>query len=209
LDITPHILDKAIQLVEAQVANRLANNFTVSITPEILLSEFDAIRLLDPLELVWAKPPMLAIFQKHFLVRNCFYRFCAKSGKHATLDFSISALGLEVRQLQAEAPAAQYVGHTSGFLALEAFYLELDNFHKATEDTVAELLSSFWTKYHALDECEASLQVLNLESDVSWEDISKRYRVLAQQHHPDRGGDSEQFIKIKKAYTMLKQVYKP
>lgn len=34
-------------------------------------------------------------------------------------------------------------------------------------------------------------------------DLTRRYRKLARQHHPDRGGSSEQFVQLRRAYEAL------
>lgn len=44
---------------------------------------------------------------------------------------------------------------------------------------------------------------LELNADCSFEEIKQQYRILAQQHHPDKGGDIEKFKKIKFAYEVL------
>jgi DnaJ-class molecular chaperone len=46
-------------------------------------------------------------------------------------------------------------------------------------------------------------QTLGLEPGSSQEDIKKAYRRLASKHHPDRGGDAEEFKKIQEAYERL------
>ena len=46
-------------------------------------------------------------------------------------------------------------------------------------------------------------KILGLEKNVSPEEIKKAYRKLAQIHHPDKGGDPEQFKKINEAYQVL------
>jgi DnaJ-class molecular chaperone len=46
-------------------------------------------------------------------------------------------------------------------------------------------------------------QDLELDSACSFEEIRKQYRILAQRHHPDKGGDEDRFKRIKLAYEVL------
>lgn len=44
---------------------------------------------------------------------------------------------------------------------------------------------------------------LGISSDATTDEIKKAYRKLAQQHHPDKGGDAEAFQRISEAYSVL------
>ena len=44
---------------------------------------------------------------------------------------------------------------------------------------------------------------LELPKTCTSEEIKQKYRILAQLHHPDKGGDVEKFKRIKLAYEML------
>jgi DnaJ-class molecular chaperone len=44
---------------------------------------------------------------------------------------------------------------------------------------------------------------LELTKGCTFDDIKHQYRILAQQHHPDKGGDVEKFKRIKFAYEVL------
>ena len=47
-------------------------------------------------------------------------------------------------------------------------------------------------------------KVLGLKRSASDEDIKTKYRELILIHHPDKGGDHEEFIRIQQAYDFLK-----
>mgnify|MGYP002827186353 CR=1 FL=1 len=47
-------------------------------------------------------------------------------------------------------------------------------------------------------------RVLGLKRSASDEDIKTKYRELILIHHPDKGGDHEEFIRIQQAYEILK-----
>ena len=46
-------------------------------------------------------------------------------------------------------------------------------------------------------------RVLGVESSASAEDIKRAYRRAASRHHPDKGGDTQQFQEIEEAYRVL------
>ncbi len=53
------------------------------------------------------------------------------------------------------------------------------------------------------EQIEAALDVLDLPQLITRDDIKKRYRQLAHEHHPDRSGGSERMEQINAAYTLL------
>jgi len=52
-------------------------------------------------------------------------------------------------------------------------------------------------------ERQQALAVLGLPPNATRQQIKRRYRVLAKQHHPDRGGDPRQMQRIIAAYELL------
>lgn len=46
-------------------------------------------------------------------------------------------------------------------------------------------------------------QILNVEKNATKEEIKKKYRELAKQHHPDKGGDAEKFKEVGESYAIL------
>jgi curved DNA-binding protein CbpA len=50
---------------------------------------------------------------------------------------------------------------------------------------------------------QQALNVLGLPSNATRQQIKRRYRALAKQYHPDRGGDQQQMQRIIAAYELL------
>lgn len=48
-----------------------------------------------------------------------------------------------------------------------------------------------------------SLKILELAKGSTWEEVKAAYKKLALIHHPDKGGDAEEFKKINAAYSYL------
>lgn len=54
----------------------------------------------------------------------------------------------------------------------------------------------------------SSYNILGLTLNASLDEVKERFRALAKLHHPDRGGDSEQFKQIYEAYVKIVENYK-
>ena len=55
------------------------------------------------------------------------------------------------------------------------------------------------------DNYDADLATLELQPPVDSISVRQQYRRLAMRHHPDKGGDGEQFRRVSAAYQRLKQ----
>jgi DnaJ-class molecular chaperone len=51
-------------------------------------------------------------------------------------------------------------------------------------------------------------QILGVQRTATWDEVKKAYRKLAMQHHPDRGGNKADFIRVQAAYELLEAKYK-
>lgn len=51
---------------------------------------------------------------------------------------------------------------------------------------------------------EEPYKVLGVPEDSSLEAVEQAYREFVQQDHPDKGGDREEFVRVKKAYESIK-----
>lgn len=48
--------------------------------------------------------------------------------------------------------------------------------------------------------------VLGISVSAPEEEVKRAYREKAKEHHPDKGGDKEQFIRLQLAYEMIKKL---
>jgi len=154
----------------------------------------------------WASDSMLALYQQHFLVRHSLFALRAEY-QQRSISLVLTATGVSLSMSGAEKKSASQrvsAKPRDSFDELNAYYADLSHFEQATEDTVLELLASFWKRFHAGEQRSEALAALELPSGASWADVQKRYRALAQEHHPDHGGDPERFVAIRSAYQQLK-----
>ncbi len=158
----------------------------------------------------------LCLFRKNFVVMNALYQI-QKDVMDSGYSLYISSLKIELSVEQAvdmESVVTLLSCQDSDILAgiaLSQYYLDWDNYHSTDEQAVETLLKCFWSRYaehnqyqQANDKRLDSLQVFGLESNASWKHIEQAYRQLISVYHPDKGGDSTQFIKIREAYLILK-----
>jgi len=91
--------------------------------------------------------------------------------------------------------------------SLKDYYLDISHYFETSENEVNELLNSFWKKYLAQDDKQQALTTLELPANSNYATIKKQYRLLAQKHHPDKGGSGEYFAKINAAKRILDALY--
>ena len=139
-----------------------------------------------------------SLFKQHFFLFNHLYSL------NQQLIFKeqyliISALEIRLCDLN---NAGTEIGRTD---ALREFYLDEDNL-KLSDEEVTQMMQQFWQKYMALDKKAEAIKTLSLENEkeLSKEILKKKFNQLAKEHHPDKGGNEENFVKIKKAYDELK-----
>jgi len=155
----------------------------------------------------------MKLFRKNFVVMNALYQL-KRDLTDTGYFLYISSLKIE---LISDCPTNDQLLSVDSAEdlrtdeALSAYYLNWDNYTSTDEQGVESLLNSFWNSYtdyhkwhHQDDKRLDSLQVLGLKSSASWKDIQQNYRQLIKIYHPDKGGDSLKFIKIREAYLILK-----
>ncbi len=142
----------------------------------------------------------LQLFRKHFLVMNALYTLRPRLMAEG---FCLNISPLKIQLQSVLTPFAEGLPDTGGQHALSDYYLDWRHFEQSSSDSVDKLLRTFWQRYFVDDKQQAALAVLQLEASANWTDIRARYRRLAAVHHPDRGGEAEQFRRVQEAYELL------
>lgn len=87
--------------------------------------------------------------------------------------------------------------------SLRDYYLDWNNFDKTGKEDIEKLLGSFWKRFYRVGGRAAAFKALDLTEAATQQEIKNRYRQLAGENHPDKGGDRERFIEIREAYEIL------
>ncbi|TPE54072.1 molecular chaperone DnaJ [Maribrevibacterium harenarium] len=171
------------------------------------ISEFDLLKQLKtqhPELKRLAEDFNLALFRQHFLIMNGLYQLQASLWQEEQLGLTISASHIQLVQ------RADLELHNSTELndsvdaKLAAYYLDWEEYVKTDEEEVERLLDSFFKGIVNADARKEALALLGIEDKApSKDEIKRRYRKLAHDAHPDRGGDKETFISLRQAYECL------
>lgn len=141
----------------------------------------------------------LNLFRRHFLLFHCLYRLRDQLLADQQLWLEIHCLKIVLQPAMAK-HGGRHVRPTD---KLRAYYLDLKNFEDTDREDVENMLNGFWKGYHNDAFREDALSVLGLQEGACRLTIKQRYRELALQHHPDRGGEPETFQRIAKAANVL------
>ena len=144
----------------------------------------------------------LPLFQKHFLIMNGLYQLQQTLWEGEQLVLVISPLRIFLTT--SESVGNQTPPAILACTHLRHYYLDWRNLEEMIEEDVLELYQLFWERFNGQETKVDALSVLGLNNNATAEMIQIRYRKLAAKHHPDRGGNRERFIEIRKAYESLK-----
>lgn len=158
----------------------------------------------------WADDYLLAIYQKQFITQAALCRLSVDLlSRSPAQGFRLTPVTIVLESI--DAPGLRAKGGDERELGEQAcslndgFYLNDQNFFTATPDSVAKLMESFWQRYDALDGLSSAWAILELAGGESWGQVVAQYRRLVAHHHPDKGGDTENFVKIRQAFERLKR----
>ncbi|WP_417356141.1 DNA-J related domain-containing protein [Gallaecimonas pentaromativorans] len=140
----------------------------------------------------------LGLFRRHFALMNCLY------GLRQQLAEDGWGLGISAMHIQLQPSLGQ--GEGQGLTLsdpLASYYLDWQEFDNTGAAEVEALLTGFWRRYDALEHQSQALEDLGLDENADWRMIRRQYRSLAAQHHPDKGGNCQDFIRIRRAFEQL------
>ncbi|MEH8258329.1 DNA-J related domain-containing protein [Aeromonas veronii] len=147
-----------------------------------------------------ADDEQLQLFRVNFLIMNALYQLQAELWQEGwwlvirTLDIRLEPLA-----------GNQEANH--GFAVnenLRSDYLDWQVFWQTDRAEVEALLNRFWRAYDGEGHKAEALALFELNEGASQEAIRRRWRELALQHHPDRGGNAESFVRIRWAWEVLR-----
>lgn len=146
----------------------------------------------------------VSIFRKNFLLMNALYQLQLRLLK--------DGLYLSIGQIEVQLIPTQQVNQkkltSAGEQRIREYYFNWENYEKTRSEDVVRLLDTFWSHYSATDKLTDAMIVLGVTHASEWSEIQRKYRSLARENHPDKGGDTQRFIEIREAYEVLAVHYK-
>ena len=173
---------------------------------DALPTTFNEIELMNQLNRQFGehfkKPDMsdsFLLFQFHFLIMHLAYQI--KSRQLLGPDCQLVITPINFQKQATKAVTHQAVDSAD---VMQEYYLDLTNLEKETPQSIDDALNNFWQRFSQQQDKSPALAILKLDASASPAEIKASYKCLAMQHHPDRGGDAQQFAKINWAWQQLK-----
>ncbi|WP_426697346.1 DNA-J related domain-containing protein [Aeromonas hydrophila] len=142
----------------------------------------------------------LQLFRLNFLIMNALYQLQAELYEEGWW-LVISTLDIRLEPLASNADAGSALVRGE---ALRSYYLDWQVFWQTGREEVEALLGSFWRACERDEHRAEALTLFALPTEAEPDTIRRRWRELALQHHPDRGGDADTFIRLRWAWEHLK-----
>ena len=161
------------------------------------ISPFDQLNLQDSKDL----------FCAHFLTMHALYQLQNEYLGKQQYCLDIHSIEIKRRPYFSDKTRNDSIPPLTPHDPLKEYYLDISHYFETSEHEVNELLNSFWKKYLAQDDKQQALNTLGLAESSNYAIIKKQYRLLAQKHHPDKGGCGKHFAKINAAKSILDNFY--
>jgi hypothetical protein len=147
------------------------------------------------------------LFCAHFLTMHALYQLQNDYLGKQQYCLEIHSIKIERRPYFSDSTTNDSPPSLTFHDPLKDYYLDISHYFETSENEVNELLNSFWKTYLAQDDKQQALTTLELPANSSYASIKKQYRLLAQKHHPDKGGCGKYFAKINAAKSILDTFY--
>lgn len=141
----------------------------------------------------------LELFQHHFLLFHLLHGLRDRLRARRSGDIAIHCLKIVLLP----PPAGADGNLPEVFDPLRAYYLDLGQLQGVERGDVEAMLDRFWTLYAGYARRDQALAVFGLRTDAGRDEVKRRYRQLAREHHPDLGGDPERFRRVREAAEHL------
>lgn len=146
----------------------------------------------------------LSLFRCHFLLFHALYRLRERLWSERRGRLQIDPLRIVLIANNPAEHVADWANSLAPYDNLSVWYGDLAHGAMVTEADVGEWLNQFAGFRQAMNRREAALAELGLQDPVDTAAVKRRYRWLAMQHHPDRGGDGTRLRQINAAIAVLK-----
>ncbi len=171
---------------------------------------YDLVDVLSKAKLYpWSDSQLLSLYQKLFITQaalcELYFQFEEASDQTLVLTPVSAFLRSEVEESISSETQSVSGDAVEDMTPNIDFFCNHTNFYNVSESDVHTMLEGFWKKYNTLMSVSPALSELGLSEGASWAEIKRQYRDLASKHHPDKGGDPQLFIKIRRAYESLKR----
>jgi hypothetical protein len=142
----------------------------------------------------------LDLYRAHFLLFHALYRLQdhLTARRQGMLEIHV----LNIRLIDYQATDTTLPARDD---PIRSYYLDWRNLEDTTLEDVEALLGDFWVRYFAGENRDGALAELGLETNASIEAAERRYRELAMQRHPDRGGNAADFQRLQQAIEVLRR----
>ncbi|OSM01881.1 DNA-J related domain-containing protein [Magnetofaba australis] len=140
------------------------------------------------------------LFEVHFLLFHLLHLLRRQQVEQGVADLEIHCLKIVITPL-ATATSSEVLPQPAS--KVDAYYLDDSHLENVTREMVEEMLDSFWKRFDRYDKRDEALAELGLPGHATQETIKRRYRKLAMENHPDRGGDAERFRRVAEAADVL------
>ncbi|MBF0447366.1 MAG: DnaJ domain-containing protein [Magnetococcales bacterium] len=141
----------------------------------------------------------LQLYRIHFLLFHLLYLLQDRLRRTGDQTVEIHCLNICIKPWHP--PSDTDVPELSD--PLRGYYKEVARLETVQRQEVSQMISDFWLQFERQDQRSQALAQLGLNDPVENDEIKSQYRKQAKMHHPDRGGDPEQFRIITAAVDVL------